>query len=129
MTPEEEKTLREENERLKSEAEAKDLALSEASKEKRKADRERLKTVMNDKGVPKPTQDKVLSLSDALEDGKTIELSDSEAPEGKRKLSSQDLLAEILSAFPRPVETGALNLSDGGDGSLSTSGQIDFGKI
>ncbi len=129
MTPEEEKTLRKENERLKSEAEAKDLALSEASKEKRKADRERLKTVMNDKGVPKPTQDKVLSLSDALEDGKTIELSDSEAPEGKRKLSSQDLLAEILSAFPRPVETGALNLSDGGDGSLSTSGQIDFGKI
>ncbi len=129
MTKEEEDNLKAEVERLKSEAQVKDLALSEASKEKQKATRERLKTVMNDKGVPKPTQEKVLSLSDSLEEGKTIELSDSEAPEGKRKLSSHDLLAEILSAFPRPVETGALELSDGGDGSPSTSGQIDFGKI
>jgi hypothetical protein len=129
MTPEEEQVLRDENKRLKAEAEKKDLALSEASKEKRKSERERLKSVMNEKGVPKPIQDKALTLSDSLEDGKTITLSDSDAPDGKRTLSAHDLLAELMSGFPKPVELGKLDLSDGDDGSPRTSGKIDYGKF
>jgi hypothetical protein len=128
MTPEEEKKLREENERLKAEAQAKDLALSEASKEKRKSERERLKSVMNEKGVPKPIQDKALTLSDSLEDEKTITLSDSEAPDGKRTLSAHDLLAELMSGFPKPVELGKLDLSDG-DNQPGNTGNVDFNKI
>jgi hypothetical protein len=128
MTEEETKKLREENERLKKEAEAKDLALSDAAQQRRKAVRERLKSVMDEKGIPKPVQEKALSLSDSLEDGKFIELSDSEAPEGKRKVSPADCLVEIISAFTKPVETGVLNLSDG-DETAGNAQRINFNNI
>jgi hypothetical protein len=131
MTEEEAKKLREENERLKQEAQAKDLALSEAAKQRRQASRERLKSVMDEKGIPKPVQEKALSLSDSLEGGKTVELSDSGAPEGKRSVSPADCLIEIISAFTKPVEAGVINLSDGGDaaGSPCKTGRINFNNI
>jgi hypothetical protein len=111
MTEEEARKLREENERLKAEGQAKDLALSEAADRQREAARERLKAAMDGK-VPKGLQGKVLELSGAFDEGKTIELSDEAAPGGKRKTSGMELLLEIVSAFPRPVEPGVLSLSD-----------------
>jgi hypothetical protein len=111
MTEEEARTLREENERLKAESQAKDLALSEAAGKQREAARERLRAAMDGK-VPKGLQDKVLELSGALDEGKVIELSDEAAPGGKRKTSGMELLLEIVSAFPKPVEPGVLSLSD-----------------
>ena len=130
MTEEEAQKLREENERLRKEAEAKDLALSDAAQQRQKAVRERLKSVMDEKGIPKPVQEKALSLSDSLEDGKTIELSDSEASEGKRKVSPADCLIEIISAFTKPVEPGVLNLSDGDNaGSAGEAKRVNYSAI
>ena len=103
--------LREENERLKAESQAKDLALSEAAGKQREAARERLRAAMDGK-VPKGLQGKVLELSGAFDEGKTIELSDETAPGGKRKTSGMELLLEIVSALPKPVEPGTLSLSD-----------------
>ena len=111
MTEEEARTLREENERLKTESRAKDLALSEAADKQREAARERLKAAMDGK-IPKGLQGKVLELSGAFDEGKTIELSDETAPGGKRKSSGMELLLEIVSALPKPVEPGTLSLSD-----------------
>jgi hypothetical protein len=111
MTEEEARTLREENERLKVESQAKDLALSEAAGKQREAARERLRAAMDGK-VPKGLQGKVLELSGAFDEGKTIELSDEAAPGGKRKISGQELFLEFVSALPRPVEPGTLSLSD-----------------
>jgi hypothetical protein len=111
MTEEEARKLREENERLKAESQAKDLALSEAAGKQREAARERLRAVMDGK-IPKKLQGKVLELSGAFDEGKAIELSDETAPGGKRKTSGAELLLEIITALPRPVEPGALDLSD-----------------
>jgi hypothetical protein len=111
MTEDEARKLREENERLKAESQAKDLALSEAGRRRREADRERLKSAMDGK-VPKALQDKVLELSGAFDESRSIELSDESAPGGKRKATGTELLLEIVSALPKPVEPGALNLSD-----------------
>ena len=111
MTEEEAQKLREENERLKAESQAKDLALSEAAGRQREAARERLRAAMDGK-VPKGLQGKVLDLSGTFDEGKTIELSDETAPGGKRKTSGMELLLEIVSALPKPVEPGALSLSD-----------------
>ena len=122
--------LREENERLKAENEKKDLALSDAEKRKREADRERLKAAMDSKKVPQAVREKALRLCDALEGGKTIELSDSEAPEGKRSVSPADCLIEIVAALPKPVETGAMNLSDGAEDAASAPpARINFNAI
>jgi hypothetical protein len=103
--------LREENERLRAESQAKDLALSEAAGKQREAARERLKAAMDGK-VPKGLQAKVLELSGAFNEGKIIELSDESAPGGKRKTTGVDLLLEFITALPRPVEPGTLSLSD-----------------
>jgi hypothetical protein len=65
VTDVEAQTLREENERLKKEAEAKDIALSDAAQQRRIAARERLKSAMDEKGVPKPVETGVLNLSDS----------------------------------------------------------------
>jgi hypothetical protein len=111
MTEEEAQKLREENERLKAESQAKDLALSEAANKQREAARERLRAAMDGK-APKGLQGKILELSGAFDEGKAIELSDEAAPGGKRKTSGMELLLEIVSALPRPVEPGALSLSD-----------------
>jgi hypothetical protein len=115
--------LREENERLKTESQTKDLALSEAATRQREAARERLKAAMEGK-IPKGLQGKVLELSGAFDEGKSIELSDEAAPGGKRKTTGMELLVEIVSALPRPVEPGALSLSDSPD-QADTSGKPD----
>jgi hypothetical protein len=130
MTEDEAKKLQEENERLKAENQAKELALSDAAAKQKAADRERLKAAMNGR-IPKAQQDKVFALSDAMESGRVIELSDEAVPEGKRKASPQELLAEIIAALPLPVEPGALSLSDGGDaaGPGGSSGRINFSAI
>jgi hypothetical protein len=74
--------------------------------------------------VPKGLQGKVLELSGAIDEGKSIELSDEAAPGGKRKTTGMELLVEIVSALPRPVEPGALSLSDS-PGQADTSGKPD----
>jgi len=129
MTDEEAQKLREENERLKAENEKNTLALSDAEKRKKEADRERLKAAMDGAKVPQGVREKVLRLSDSLADGKTIELSDTEAPEGKRKVSAADCLIEIITAFPKPVETGVMNLSDGNASAEANSTRINFANI
>jgi hypothetical protein len=116
VTEEEARKLREENERLKAENDKNVLLLSDAEKQKKESDRERLKAAMDAKGVPQAVREKALRLCDAMDNGKTIELSDTEAPEGKRKVSAADCLIEIVTAFPKPVETGVMNLSDGSAG-------------
>jgi hypothetical protein len=123
MTKEEEQALREENERLKADARAKDLALSEAASKQREAAREQLRAAMDGK-VPKGLQGKVLELSGAFDGGKSIELADDSAPDGKRKTSGVELLLEIISALPRPVEPGALSLSEAPSAAAS-SGKPD----
>jgi len=130
MDEEEAQKLREENERLKKENDQKTLALSDAEKQKKEANRNRLKAEMDSKGVPQAIRDKALRLCDAMDNGKTIELSDSEAPEGKRNVSAADCLIEIITAFPKPVETGVMNLSDGDSAaSAENSKRINFKNI
>ncbi|MDR2471568.1 MAG: hypothetical protein LBD09_05605 [Treponema sp.] len=128
MTEEEAKKLREENEKLKAENEAKELALSDAAKEQKAAGRERLKAAMNGR-IPLAQRDKVLALSDTLETGKVIELSDEAAPEGKRKTSPRELLVEVISALPLPVEPGVLNLGDGPAAGSAPQDAIKFSHI
>jgi hypothetical protein len=129
MDEKEAQKLREENERLKAENAKKDLAHSDADRRKQEADRERLKAAMDGAKVPQGVREKALRLSDALDGGKTIELSDAEAAEGKRSVSPLDCLIELVSAYPKPVETGAMNLSDGDGAAGPAAGQIDFFKI
>ena len=129
MKEEEAQALREENERLKAENQKKDLALSDADKRKSEADRERLKAAMDNAKVPQGLREKALRLSDSLDNGKTVELSDSEAPEGKRSVSPVDCLIELVSAYPKPVETGVMNLSDGGDAAGTDPQRISFNNI
>ena len=121
--------LREENERLKAENEKNALALSDAEKRKQEADRERLKAAMDGKKVPQAIREKALRLCDAMDNGKTVELSDSEAPEGKRSVSAVDCLIEIITAMPKPVETGVMNLSDGEEDASANTARINFGAI
>jgi len=133
MTEPEEKALREKNERLEAENKKlqteKELALSDSEKKMKEADRERLKTALESKKVPNPIREKALRLCDALDNAKTIELSDSEAPEGKRKVSTVDCLIELVNSFTPAVTEGALDLSDGDDGSAGNTKQINFGAI
>ena len=130
MTDEEAQKLREENERLKKENDQKAIALSDAEKQKKEADRNRLKAEMDSKGVPQVIREKALRLCDAIDNGKTIELSDTEAPEGKRSVSAADCLIEIITSFPKPVETGVMNLSDGDNAaSAENSKRINFNNI
>jgi hypothetical protein len=133
VTKEEAQALREENERLKAENEKNALALSDAEKLKKESDRERLKAVMETKMVPKPIREKALRLCDALDNGKTIVLSDAEAPEGKRSISAVDGLIDLISAYPKPVETGVMNLSDGdataGEAASAETKQINLKNI
>ena len=128
VTEAEAQKLREENERLKAENDKNALALSDAEKQKKETDRERLKTAMESRKVPNPVREKALRLCDALDNGKTIELSDAEAPEGKRKVSAVDCLIELVNVYPKPVDTGAMNLSDGDDVGTASK-QINYGAI
>jgi len=79
--------------------------------------------------VPQGVREKALRLADSLDNGKTIELSDAEAPNGKRQVSAADCLIEIVTAFPKPVETGAMNLSDGDASAEANSARIKLSNI
>jgi len=133
VTEQEAQVLREKNEKLEAEnkklQDENKLALSDAEKQKKESDRERLKTAMESKKIANPIREKALRLCDALDNAKTIELSDSEAPEGKRKVSAVDCLIELVSSFTPAVKEGTLNLSDGEDAGSANTKQINFGAI
>jgi len=133
VTEQEAQILRVKNEELEAEnkklQDENKLALSDSEKKMKEADRERLKTAMESKKIPNPIREKALRLCDALDNAKTIELSDSEAPEGKRKVSTVDCLIELVNSFTPAVTEGAMNLSDGDDESASNAKQINFGAI
>ncbi|MCL2175017.1 MAG: hypothetical protein FWB73_03120 [Treponema sp.] len=133
VTEQEAQALREKNEKLEAEnkklQDENKLALSDAEKQKKESDMARLKTAMESKKVPNPIREKALRLCDALDNAKTIELSDTEAPEGKRKVSTVDCLIELVNSFTPAVKEGALNLSDGDDESAGNTKQINFGAI
>jgi len=84
---------------------------------------------MDGKKVPQAIREKALRLCDAMDNGKTVELSDSEAPEGKRSVSAVDCLIEIITAMPKPVETGVMNLSDSEEDASANTARINFGAI
>lgn len=63
--------------------------------------------------VPKGQTHLVEALADNLAIGTSIELSDSSGK--KASLSQIDLVQSLLDAIPAPVESGRLDLSDGGD--------------
>ena len=134
MTEAELKALQEKAARLEAEnktlQEEKALALSDSGKQKAEANRERLKTAMESRKIPNPIREKALHLCDALDNEKTIELSDSAVPEGKRKVSTVDCLIELVNSFTPAVKEGALNLSDGDDAAAADNKkQISFGAI
>lgn len=108
MTEEEMKAMQEENARLKADNAAKDKLLSDSYKAQRDAEKEALRNAAAGK-VPDAEMDKLLALADSFEQGKTIELSDGEK---KRELSPTAALAEIFGKMAKPVEPGAMNLSD-----------------
>jgi regulator of replication initiation timing len=113
VTKEEAQKLREENERLKSELDKRDIALSDSIKQKTAADIERLKNALNAAKIPAIQQERFLQIASAIESGKTIELSDSNG--GIEKMSGVDALIKVVSAIPPPVQTGVLNLNDPDD--------------
>ena len=108
MSEEEIKALREENERLKAEAEAKEKLLSDSLARQRESEKEALRKAAEGK-VPEAELEKLLALADSFEQGKTIELSDGM---GKRTASPVAVLSEVFGKMAKPVEPGALNLSD-----------------
>jgi hypothetical protein len=110
LTNEEAQKLRDENARLKSEIEKRDLALSDSAKQKTAADIGRLKAALNGSKIPALQQERFLQIAAALEPGKTIELSDGSG--GTEKMSAVDALIKAVSAIPPPVQTGPLNLGD-----------------
>ena len=133
VTEEEARKLREKNEKLEAEnkklQDEKTIALSDAEKQKKESDRERLKAAMESKKIPNPVREKALRLCDSLDSGKTIELSDSEAPEGKRKVSAVDCLIELVNSYTPAVKEGTLNLSDGDNTGSAESKRINFANI
>lgn len=108
MSEEEIKALREENERLKAEAGAKEKLLSDSLARQRESEKEALRKAAEGK-VPEAELEKLLALADSFEQGKTIELSDGT---GKRTVSPVAVLSEVFGKMAKPVEPGALNLSD-----------------
>ena len=108
MTEEEIKRIQAENDALKVENEKKDKMLSDSFLQKRNAEKEMLKKAASGK-VTAVQLEKLMALADSFEDGKTLELSDSN---GKRSASPAQLLTEIFEGMPKRMQEGALNLSD-----------------
>ena len=108
MSEEEIKALREENERLKAEAGVKEKLLSDSLARQRESEKEALRKAAEGK-VPEAELEKLLALADSFEQGKTIELSDGT---GKRTASPVAVLSEVFGKMAKPVEPGAINLSD-----------------
>lgn len=108
MTEEEIKRIQAENAALKSENERKDKMLSDSFLQKRNAEKEMLKKAASGK-VTAVQLEELMALADSFEDGKTLELSDTN---GKRSASPAQLLTEIFEGMPKRMQEGALNLSD-----------------
>ena len=109
MTEEEIKAMQAENERLKAENESKEKMLSDSMAAARERDKEALRKAAEGK-VTQPQMDGLMALCDSFQEGKTIELSDSD---GKKKTENPvSVLAGIFASMKPKVEEGALNLSD-----------------
>lgn len=109
MTEEEIKAMKAENERLKAEHESKDKMLSDCMAAARERDKEALRKAAEGK-VTQPQMDSLMALCDSFQDGKTIELSDSD---GKKKTENPiSVLTGIFESLKPKVEPGTLNLSD-----------------
>ena len=109
MTEEEIKAMKAENERLKAENESKGKMLSDSMAAARERDKEALRKAAEGK-VTQPQMDGLMALCDSFQDGKTIELSDSD---GKKKTENPiSVLTGIFESLKPKVEPGTLNLSD-----------------
>ena len=109
MTEAEIKALQAENERLKAENESKEKMLSDSMAAARERDKEALRKAAEGK-VTQPQMDGLMALCDSFQDGKTIELSDSD---GKKKTENPiSVLTGIFESLKPKVEPGTLNLSD-----------------
>ena len=109
MTEEEIKAMKAENERLKAENESKTKMLSDSMAAARERDKEELRKAAEGK-VTQPQLESLMALADSFQDGKTIELSDTD---GKKKTENPvTVLARIFASMKPKVEEGALNLSD-----------------
>lgn len=109
MTEEEIKAMQAENERLKAENESKEKMLSDSMAAARERDKEALRKAAEGK-VTQPQMDDLMALCDSFQDGKTIELSDSD---GKKKTENPiSVLTGIFESLKPKVEPGTLNLSD-----------------
>lgn len=109
MTEEEIKAMKAENERLKAENESKEKMLSDSMAAARERDKEALRKAAEGK-VTQPQMEGLMALCDSFQDGKTIELSDSD---GKKKTENPiSVLTGIFESLKPKVEEGALNLSD-----------------
>lgn len=109
MTEEEIKAMKAENERLKAENESKEKMLSDSMAAARERDKEALRKAAEGK-VTQPQMEGLMALCDSFQDGKTIELSDTD---GKKKTENPvAVLAGIFASMKPKVDEGALNLSD-----------------
>ena len=109
MTEEEIKAMQEENARLKADNEAKEKMLSDSYKAKHEVEKEALRKAAEGK-VTQPEMEKLMNLADSFEDGKTIELSDSD---GNKTIESPvSVLTGIFASMKPKVEEGSMNLSD-----------------
>lgn len=109
MTEEEIEALKAENNRLKAENESKEKMLSDSMAAARERDKEALRKAAEGK-VTQPQMDGLMALCDSFQDGKTIELSDSD---GKKKTENPiSVLTGIFESLKPKVEPGTLNLSD-----------------
>lgn len=109
MTEEEIQAMQAENERLKAENESKTKMLSDSMAAARERDKEALRKAAEGK-VTQPQLESLMALADSFQDGKTIELSDTD---GKKKTENPvAVLAGIFASMKPKVDEGALNLSD-----------------
>ena len=109
MTEEQIKAMQAENERLKAENESKTKMLSDSMAAARERDKEALRKAAEGK-VTQPQLESLMALADSFQDGKTIELSDTD---GKKKTENPvAVLAGIFASMKPKVDEGALNLSD-----------------
>ena len=109
MTEEEIKAMQAENERLKAENESKEKMLSDTMAAAKENAKNELRKAAEGK-VTQPQMDGLMALCDSFQDGKTIELSDSD---GKKKTENPiSVLTGIFESLKPKVEPGTLNLSD-----------------
>lgn len=109
MTEAEIKALQEENVRLKAENEAKEKMLSDSAKAQHLREKEELRKAAEGK-VTQPEMEKLMALADSFENGKTIQLSDSDGKKTEERPLA--VLAGIFDGMKTKVSEGEMNLSD-----------------